>query len=126
MKKTFFGIPGEKVINLLAAFACAAVGMALLCAALEGLILNSGYQLFPLGLSPLKYSAAGFGLFFIVMGLFFLRETFNCGFFHPESLTKDGLTFSAGLILFWLVLYCLDYLIPLTLTFFHVLFSRGS
>ena len=126
MVKTFFGIPGEKLINLLAAFACAAVGMAFLCAAQEGLILNTGYQLFPLGLSPLKYGAAGFGLFFIVIGFFFIRETFHGGFFHPESITKDGLTFSAGLILFWLVLYCLDYLIPLVRMLAYVLFSRGS
>lgn len=110
MEKSLWGIPDQKLVNLLAALGCAAVGAIFINLSLNSLILNSGHGLFIGGLSPVQYSFVGIGFIFLVVSVFFVHEAFRNGFFNPESSWKDGIKFCKILVLLWLVLYCLDFI----------------
>jgi hypothetical protein len=126
MEKTYFGIPAEKLINLLASLACAAVGMIFINMSLNSFILTTGRNLFMMGSSPVQYSFIGFGFVFLVMSVFFIYEAFKGGFFNPESLRKDGLLFCVAMVLIWLVLYCLDFILLIIMKILIAPFGTGS
>ena len=111
MEKPFCGIPDQKLMNILAALACAAVGMMFINLGLNSVVLTSGRSWFIGGLSPVQYSFMGFGFVFLGVSVFFIHEAFKNGFFNPDSIMKDGKRFCLALLLLWLVLYCLDFIV---------------
>jgi hypothetical protein len=111
MEKPFCGIPDQKLMNILAALGCAAVGMVFINLGLNSVVLAFIRSWLSEGLSPLQYSFMGFGFVFLVISAFFIHEAFKNGFFNSDSLMKDGKRFCLSLILLWLLLYCLDFIV---------------
>ena len=85
MEKSFYGIPEQKMVNLLAALASAAVGAIFINLSLNSIVLNSGHGVFIGGLSPIQYSFAGFGFIFLIVSVLFVREAFRNGFFSSGN-----------------------------------------
>lgn len=126
MEKSFFGIPAEKLVNLLASLACAAVGMIFINMSLNSFILGTGRNLFMMGASPVQYSFIGFGFVFLIMSILFIYEAFKGGFFNSKSLWKDGFFFCLFMVLIWLLVYCLDFILLIIMKILNALFGVGS
>jgi len=107
-EKQFFEIQYDKLLNLVAGLASAAVGMMLVNLGLTAIFQTSDFLL--ASNKPLMYSCLGFGLVFLVTSVFFIRDAFREGFFKSTTRWPDGFTFCTAMVLLWGILYCITIL----------------